>query len=136
MSGLAAAKGASGEMIASTGRPVPLVEAVLFQYSMYSFWYWRLRMLIWDISDAEYSFLSSPYNEATGKAMGSPERPRAAWTWSMSVKFVVVDEKRTISSAVKSPDFELCDVSHCQNGRVLHLRSTRKLWNELAASIQ
>jgi hypothetical protein len=37
MSGLAAANGAHGQIIESTGRSVPVKADVLFQYSMYSF---------------------------------------------------------------------------------------------------
>lgn len=37
MSGLAEANGASGEITASIGRPVPVSDAVEFQYSIYSF---------------------------------------------------------------------------------------------------
>lgn len=39
--------------MASTGRPVPVRATVEFQYSMYSFWYWRLATLTAEISAAQ-----------------------------------------------------------------------------------
>jgi hypothetical protein len=59
MPGLGAAYGASGMMTASTGLPVPVSEAVLFQYSMYSFWYWRLATFVAAIWVALYSVVGA-----------------------------------------------------------------------------
>lgn len=55
MPGLVAAYGARGMMNASTGLPVPVRAAVLFQYSMYSFWYRRLATFVVAIWVAVYS---------------------------------------------------------------------------------
>jgi hypothetical protein len=59
MLGLEAAYGASGMMTASTGRPVPVSNAVLFQYSKYSFWYWRLATFVAAIRVAVYSVVGA-----------------------------------------------------------------------------
>ncbi len=85
MSGLAAANGAKGDMTASTGRPVPVIEPVLFQYSMYSFWNWRFKTLTSEIWVAVNCSLREPYVAAIGAAIGSPESSSAAWTYFVLV---------------------------------------------------